>query len=353
MYSKVILSTLLVGILAASPSEALFGSFFGKPRPTASEAGSSSQASLGRAQESVSAVDSVKNQAVNIATEIASKKRAVHEIQNSHTDDIPRLPVAANESSGHVESGGLGSQISGTSASVLSAEAPHLASDADARNLLQKEIQDVGTPIGPLQSAAPEALHSETIEHGMGSEHASLHSRVREAMASLSSLYEALHKARALYMNMETSEDKVSRSEVPENKVSNGLGPDFAANHQSDVVQESVPFETSTASPGRTVVELPTVSLSPPPVGSDRAGDTTAGENSQVPDFGHVQAQTKTATWSGPNRGSSVVASSLSALAGVMFVVAAVGLMVAGFSQSHRVATSATPLYPPRGPAFV
>lgn len=52
----------------------------------------------------------------------------------------------------------------------------------------------------------------------------------------------------------------------------------------------------------------------------------------------------------GPAGGASIAA--LAVLAGVVFV-AAIGLMAAGYVQSSSASAQSTPLYPPRGPAFV
>jgi hypothetical protein len=374
MFSKMAFATLLIGILVISPCDAFLGSLFGKNSASASKTTSSSLTNRGGLETDVAKLSDNPSEVVRTAAEIAEGSATAQGSENIPSDDAlpPRVPANAPlsdqltrdparfDASSHqqgnaVPSGDVRSRTheQHSDVSILAGhavESKPALSDDERSIVLHKELEEIGKPLGPTQSGVGEGNGDGDI----GFEHASLKSRVKDAMASLSTLYDALHKARELSITKETSEGYETKLTGSVIRKDERASPEISADGIHNPIQEAKAFASPTeAPPEGTLTQAPTVSLVPPTVQSPDEAKLDESENPAMRGPTKIQPHERMATWSGPNRGGSVVANSLSALAGVMFVVAAVGLMVAGFAQSHRGNAASAPLYPPRGPAFV
>jgi hypothetical protein len=377
MYSKIALTALLAGILVVCPCDAFLGSLFGKKSATDSKSNGLPLTTDESPRSDVVRLSNNPSEIVRTAAEIAAGSATTQSSESIPSDDAlpPRVPanaplsdqltrdavrsdVASHHPGEAAPSGGAVRSVSHEEHSDVSMSADHALesktglTDDERSKVLHKEMEELGKPLGPAQSGAGEALRPDNGDGDIAFEHVSLKSRVKDAMQSLSTLYDALHKARELSLKQETPEGSETRLSGPL-KSSDGQPEISAEGINNPIHEENLPASPTEAPLEGRVTHALTVSLVPPTVQSQDEAKLDETAKSAVQDPTKIQAHERMATWSGPNRGGSVVANSLSALAGVMFVVAAVGLMIAGFAQSYRGNAATVPLYPPRGPAFV
>jgi hypothetical protein len=251
--------------------------------------------------------------------------------------------------------------------------APEIAhapmTDLEATEIIEAELKALNMHENPFVDDKNTNKLSERTVESATAEHSALRSRVEQAMASLTSVYEMLSR-------------KVADSPLPA-----PLSPPTSGNGQTEVSTMSLSAEDRTAqvtaaaardpnraidggngesTPANLVGSMDAAEDGEPPLPpSSETVHISSGDgesqNSNAPLLGSPSvesAERPAAVTAQPAPSAhveheNVVTAALSLFAGIVFV-AAIGLMAAGFAHAQREQdVHAQPLYPPRGPSFV
>lgn len=196
--------------------------------------------------------------------------------------------------------------------------------DREASNLVNHELEEVNSPLGPKKPLEITASAPSTTRNDVpysAEMHSALKSRVEAALASLSGVYDAL-----------------LHSGIP-----NAKTPDVDPIDRTNAIEKRPPVAVPVLQ--EVPASSPEVAMKDEKVTSEYGDTPTERAAAQA---AHEREE------AGSQAKGGFATAVLSVFAGLVFV-AAVGLMIAGFAFSNRMHESSThqPLYPPSGPSFV
>lgn len=276
----------------------------------------------------------------NSAIDAASLKQTHHSHSSAHDMDPDSDSPEKRSSFGKTARSGESSMFTKSEASAARANEERNGHDEPYPSIA-KEIRDIAKPIGPsVMSGAQESTKTDVEKAGhavLGPEsHSTLTKGIEQAIAGLTSVYNTLRSS-----NNSSGEvhdlDKVLN---PEAEKSSSLENSTGLHVSSSVPGEGVQSDDGSRqlSPSSIVGGSPNSST-----------PTNISEGSRAAATSAASSTDKKSTESAKTSGGI---STFTILGGVA-LIAAIGIFLIGYSQDQSAASPPTPLYPPKGPAYV
>lgn len=343
---KLLFAVGLLAFLSVSCAAVSWGGIFGssssepkkEPSPSNEQKSAPHTKDLGKYETSgsISKTDGLRNQDMQAVQEVGLLEKPLPE------DTAPETSIsqdAANPTSHHraaehsVESSLRKRSFAGVDrdnegGSVLNSKPRAAAVSGEGHKLregtypsISKELRETSRPLGPSVEGMQSNDVGGRVDDVLGS-HTSLTQGIEQAIAGLTSIYNTLRSS--------------SDSEAKGHDAEMGQDPDA---HTLSTTEHSSALQSSSGEKNLISPEM-----------SPSSANSSILSNSSDSSGADAKTGSTDKGLAGDKAGGGV--STFTILGGVAFV-AAVGVFLIGYSQSQDAASPPTPLYPPKGPAFV